>query len=259
MDGRRNRDSRRGQRLDRRRTRAGSGGVPRSSASRQPDQPLLRRGDEPGRRSVSRRVSSPAQPRCTGDGRGARRADRVSSGASRSRRGRARARLAGRARASLRAKSSDSGKRPDRALDIARKRKPGAVPSASADGVVPADPPRGLGKSRADGRAFPALLQRCRLEPAGRAGGRGNLVRPGFERRPRPRGHDEPRKNRRALGVKKSLAPVQRQALPPPPAPSSSDTLIVLDAWRRTGRWLQLLGKHGGETTPEDWANAASS
>ena len=37
------------------------------------------------------------------------------------------------------------------------------------------------------------------------------------------------------------------------------DTLIVLDAWRRTGRWLQSLGKHGGETTPEDWANAASS
>jgi hypothetical protein len=32
--------------------------------------------------------------------------------------------------------------------------------------------------------------------------------------------------------------------------------LITLDAWRRTGRWFQSLGRDGGETTPEDWAEA---
>lgn len=31
------------------------------------------------------------------------------------------------------------------------------------------------------------------------------------------------------------------------------DLLVTLDAWRRTGRWLQPLGRHGGETTPENW------
>ncbi len=34
------------------------------------------------------------------------------------------------------------------------------------------------------------------------------------------------------------------------------DILITLNAWRRTGRWLQSLGKSGGETTPEDWNQA---
>jgi N-acetylglucosaminyl-diphospho-decaprenol L-rhamnosyltransferase len=29
--------------------------------------------------------------------------------------------------------------------------------------------------------------------------------------------------------------------------------LITLDAWRRTNRWFQSLGKDGGETTPDDW------
>lgn len=32
--------------------------------------------------------------------------------------------------------------------------------------------------------------------------------------------------------------------------------MITLDAWRRTGRWFQSLGKDGGETTPEDWTRA---
>ncbi len=32
------------------------------------------------------------------------------------------------------------------------------------------------------------------------------------------------------------------------------DILITLDAWRRTGRWFESLGKNGGETTPEDWS-----
>jgi N-acetylglucosaminyl-diphospho-decaprenol L-rhamnosyltransferase len=31
------------------------------------------------------------------------------------------------------------------------------------------------------------------------------------------------------------------------------NALIVLDAWRKTGRWFQSLGKSGGETTPETW------
>ena len=34
------------------------------------------------------------------------------------------------------------------------------------------------------------------------------------------------------------------------------DLLVTLDAWRRTGRWWEFLGKHGGETTPESWADA---
>ena len=40
---------------------------------------------------------------------------------------------------------------------------------------------------------------------------------------------------------------------PPHPYRALLDLLVTLDAWRRTGRWFQSLGKNGGETTPEDW------
>ncbi|MGC4046026.1 MAG: glycosyltransferase family 2 protein [Armatimonas sp.] len=35
--------------------------------------------------------------------------------------------------------------------------------------------------------------------------------------------------------------------------------MITMDAWRRTGRWWEPLGKDGGETTPEDWHRAIIS